>query len=529
MARGLPENTPPVTASTVHATAAGARVWPAPLASFAASLLAVAILFAGTFASMARVWAHSDTFTHGFLVLPASLLMVWRSRGELARERPRPAPIFLLAVAAASLAWFMGRVASALILEQFAVVALIAALAATHFGPRVTRRLAFPLAFLLFAVPFGDTFTPRLMDVTAFLATAALRATGLTAVRDGLYITTPTSRWQVVESCSGLHFTVAAVVLATLFARFAFDSQFKRAVFVAMAVVASIVANGLRAYVLILVGDLSDMTRGFGMEHFVYGWIVFVVVMSAYFGVGWVLRDRHPTPERPVDESSARRNAPSARALVATALASIVLAASGPALGGARGAASPVGDVRLEAPTPPAGWSLAAEDPAPWSPSYRGAVATLDQRYASPAGAARLYVAYYVNQTQGRELLHAGNEVVNVNDPKAQVVHVTTRKVPEAGPDFTVRETVMRVPNGERIVWDWYWVADRRTISGVEAKWLQARSRLLGGADHAAAIVVSTTTLESDDARTTLSHLLAGVIPALERELERVEHTPAAR
>jgi len=52
------------------------------------------------------------------------------------------------------------------------------------FGTAWLRVLAFPLAFLFFAVPFGEVFVPTLIDWTADFTVAALTATGIPVFRE---------------------------------------------------------------------------------------------------------------------------------------------------------------------------------------------------------------------------------------------------------------------------------------------------------------------------------------------------------
>ena len=69
---------------------AAARRW--ALAATAALALALLAAYYPTVASMVSIWWRSETFTHGFLILPITLFLVWRKRHELARIPVRPAP-----------------------------------------------------------------------------------------------------------------------------------------------------------------------------------------------------------------------------------------------------------------------------------------------------------------------------------------------------------------------------------------------------------------------------------------------------
>jgi exosortase A len=498
--------------------------WVVPLASLAATLLLAFLAYSRTIASLINIYRHSDTFAYGFLVLPICLYLVWTSRDSIAPLTPRPYPLALLALIPLGLAWVAGRAASTLLVEQFSFVAMIPVLVIAHVGPRVARRLAFPLGFLFFAVPFGDVFQPRLMGITASFAEHALRLSGVAVAREGLYLITTTSRWHVIESCSGLRFTIAGVVLATLFAHECYRSNVKRAAFVASSVVASIIANGIRAYVLILIGHLTDLKLGHGMDHYAYGWLVFTIVMTSFFLVGAAFRDREPpgaTAAEPPLPAGPRIGASRGR-WAAIAGISVVALALWPALDALRplrGGAAPA--IAVEAPAPTGAWALEPVGPALWRPFFNGTSSETNRMYDVPDGEVQCFIGYYANQSQEHELLHVGNGIVDVNDPRWRIIHEEDRRIGSA-PGFIAHETVLRVPEGHLVTWHWYWLPDEYTTSPVRTKLIQARARLLGQRDHAAVIVLSAVTPEMRDAEHLLAQFSGDMLPAIHRSVRRV-------
>jgi exosortase A len=501
---------------------ADSRGWPPALVAFAATFLLTLLAYGHTVASMVNVWRHSDTFAHGFLILPISLLLAWRSRDSLAPLGPRPYPPALIALVPLGLAWIVGRAASTLVVEHFSFVAMIPVLVVAHFGPRVARRLAFPLAFLFFAVPFGDVFEPRLMKVTADFAETALQWTGIAVTREGLYLTTTNSRWQVIESCSGVRFTIAGVVLATLFAHLSYRSNLKRLLFVAAAVVVSIFANGLRAYVLILVGHLTEMKLGGGFDHYAYGWLVFTIVMTAFFLAGSAFRDRDgdAASAAPQPKSEGSPGAVRTRQWAGAAGLATLLVAVWPSLDAL--ALSRVDDASvaaIHAPPATGAWVLTGDDPSLWSPAFAGATSEVNRLYVSPSGSVQCYIAYYANQTQGREMLHQGNDVLGKADPSWRVLREGIHRTPAGTGALTAREAILNVPDGVMVIWYWYWLPDEYTASPVWSKWLQARSRLLGRGDRAAVVMLSAIAPAPSDAERLLEQFSGDMSASIRRSL----------
>lgn len=213
--------------------AVGVRVGPAIAFAAVALLLAVVIaLYLPTARSMVAIWGSSGTFSHGYLVLPAALWFVWQHRGELAAQPPAPFWPGLVAVGAAGALWLLGELSSSAAPAHFALFGLAVAAALTLFGQNWFRVLAFPLGFLIFAVPFGEAFVPVLIDWTADFTVAALQAVGVPVLREGNELTIPTGRWSVVEACSGVRYLLASAMAGVLYAWTIYRSPLRRGLFI---------------------------------------------------------------------------------------------------------------------------------------------------------------------------------------------------------------------------------------------------------------------------------------------------------
>ena len=156
--------------------------------------------------------------------------------------------------------------------------------------------VVFPLLFLFFAVPMGEDLTPPMMEFTATFTVEALKLSGIPVYRDGLWFSLPSGNWSVVEACSGVRYLIAAFTLGFVYAYITYHTLWKRVLFVILSVVVPILANGLRAYMIVMIGHLSKMEYATGVDHLIYGWIFFGVVMFVLFWIGsyWQEEDRPP-------------------------------------------------------------------------------------------------------------------------------------------------------------------------------------------------------------------------------------------
>ena len=187
-------------------------------------------------------------------------------------------------------------------------------------GTRVVEDLGFPLAFLFFAVPFGEFLMPPLMDWTAdFTVGRDLRRAAFPCIAKATFFTIPSGRWSVVEACSGVRYLIASFMVGSLFAYLSYRSPVRRAAFIAASLVVPIVANWMRAYMIVMLGHLSGNRLAVGADHLIYGWVFFGVVMVLLFWIGARWReDEVPLPV-PADMRAAAGTAPCAALWVAAA------------------------------------------------------------------------------------------------------------------------------------------------------------------------------------------------------------------
>ena len=125
--------------------------WPLALTWLAVVLTGLLIAYWQTAASIVATWVRSQTYAHGFVILPISAYLIWRRRSVLAAMAPRVQWLGLVALAVLALAWLAGEAGEVLFLRQAALVAMIPAAAWALLGTRVVWAVAFPLAGWLWA------------------------------------------------------------------------------------------------------------------------------------------------------------------------------------------------------------------------------------------------------------------------------------------------------------------------------------------------------------------------------------------
>jgi len=516
------------------------KPWRLPLLGLALAWALLAVMYYDTGAAMVVIWNRSETFAHAWVVPPISAWLVWRLRGDLTVLAPRPAPRWLWITLPLGLLWLLGDLAVANAATQFALVGMVVLMVPAVLGTEVARRIVFPLGFLFFAVPFGDFLTPWLVDRTADFTVVALRATGIPVFREGTEFVIPTGSWSVVQACSGIRYLMASVMVGTLFAYLNYRSYRRRWAFVGVSVVTPLVANWLRAYMIVMLGHLSGNKLATGVDHIIYGWVFFGVIMLAMFMIG--ARWSEPDPEHaPAPAGASVQPTSPARCWGALLVAMVTLALPLVVRSQAQQAVIH-GEPKLAAPALPR-WTWHNEPMTSWQPFFQNPAGVLHGRYEPESGgpAIGVYVGYYRDQRYGSQLVTSVNRFVDDERDKAwsQTASGLTQLDTSSGPQpwrtGELRGQALSQVSGDgsrapRLrVWQIYWINGRPFISDWQAKLYGAWQRLLGRGDDAAVLLiyVNKAAAGADDAM--LKDFLRMHWAALDTALRGVRDRDAAR
>ena len=498
-------------------------------ASVRATAMAVAVILLGfwqTAQSIVVIWIRSETFAHGFVVVPLSLWLAWRKRDTLGAMTAQPWWWGLPFVFASGALWLVSTAANVQVLTQFALVFMLQAAIVTVVGLRIARVLAFPLAFLLFAVPTGEFLMPTLIDHTADFTVGALRLSGIPVYREGNNFIIPSGWWSVVEACSGIRYLIASIMVGTIYAAIAYRSARRRALFLGGSIVVPIIANWIRAYLIVLLGHLSGNKLATGVDLLVSGWLFFGLVMLLLFWVGSFWQERDAPAAAPAGQAPripAMASIPHGKLYAAAATAIVAALIWQPVDAFAtHGIATAVPAIpRLDGA---GGWTRSPEIIADWKPRYSGYAADSQQTFVKGDRRVGLYIAYYRNQVKGSELVTSTNFLVKRGNWDWNEIASSTEPLAWNGRDIAAQRSNLAGRKGKLDVYRLYWIAGHVTANDYVAKAWLAWSKLTGRGDDSALIVVYAQGDEamSEKAPQAARAFAAEMSPSIDRLLTRV-------
>lgn len=250
------------------------------------ALFAWGYLYAETLSHMVTVWSHSETYKHCFFILPISLYLIYEKRNILSQQRYKPTFALLLPLAVVQAIYILSLQLSIQLIAHFCAVLSLVLIIWTHVGHKAFREMLFPIFYLFFCVPFGEEFVPELQIITADISKALLVLVGIPVYRDGLYLYLPNGTFHVAEACAGIRFLIGTFALGVLLAYMNYQTLWKRMIYIFICAIVPIIANGIRAFGIMVIGYLTEMKHAVGADHLVYGWFFFLFVLVLLFLLG---------------------------------------------------------------------------------------------------------------------------------------------------------------------------------------------------------------------------------------------------
>src|SRR5439155_5187066 len=499
--------------------------WRLGLPLFVGAIVVILAIHWPTVESIVAIWYRSETFAHGFLIVPIVLVLIWQRRRTLAMLKPSPDALGLVLLACAGAVWLVAYAGEVLVVKHLALVATLWAAVIAILGREVARAIMFPLGFLLLGVPMGEALIPPLMEWTADFTVTALQFSGIPVFREGMFFSIPSGNWSIVEGCSGVRYLIASFTVGVLFAYLSYRKLWKRLLFAAMSIIVPIIANGFRAYLIVMIAHLSDNRLAHGIDHFVYGWVFFGLVMLLLFWIGSFWRDPDADAQSAASRAQPPPQSPPRAGLAGYAVAAIAIVGAWPAYAAYldRKDGDDRATLTLAAPAPASGWVVDAATLTEWRPRYDPASATVFQVYRKGDRVVALHLGYYHRQRPGAQLISSTNIMVL---QKQVIINLSESRVKDAlGPGtLEVRETRLRSPQQRLLVWDWFRIAGHDVVNPYIAKGMLAWQKLSNrGDDGTAIILVAPYDDPTQPPVATLREFARDMIPSINAALAGVE------
>jgi len=237
-------------------------------------------------------WSSLD-YDHAYFILPVSVFLAWRLRGELSGIYGRRkaglswgcVSVFAVSVWMYVFGWKWGY----MFVCMAAFIPAAAALTGLIYGLGVLKRLWFSFFYLVFMIPppapMLDSITLPMRYVSSSIAYKMLAVAGYNVVKKGLLINIQDFSIMVGNACSGFRSFITLTALGLLYIYFYANKErlLYKGILLGLIPVLAIVGNSLRICVIGLLGYHFGAEIADGFLHSFSGVIVFVFMIMGLF------------------------------------------------------------------------------------------------------------------------------------------------------------------------------------------------------------------------------------------------------
>lgn len=229
-------------------------------------------------------WMANEYYSHGILILPAALFLIWRRFSVDVTIRPLwfqqdLRSLALMTISIGLYVYWLNE--KAYFLAAFAMIGLMASLIWTAVGWRTFRALLFPLVYLVLMVPLPiiERSTYPLAMFTGVCSGALVNFLGLPIRIVGNAVEMPGTDLLIGAQCSGVNSMITLVALTSLCA-YIFDGPWwGRVGLVLLSIPLAMIGNILRVGNLLYVAYYWGVDAAFTFYHDYSGFVFFAIVL----------------------------------------------------------------------------------------------------------------------------------------------------------------------------------------------------------------------------------------------------------
>jgi len=256
------------TASAAHSNAAAAENSFLPswqrFRGYIIFAVVLAVVFCRPLWELLKFAPHKELYSHILLIPFISGYLAWMKRREpVPASRPNRAPAVVPFLAGASVLalyqyglahhWRI-ETADYLAAMTLAFLCFLLSGAFIFIQRNYLKSLTFPIAFLLFCVPFPtflqDGIESFFQHGSAHVAYAMFSTSGMPVLKTGTYFLLPGFSLDVQPECSGIHSSLVLFITSLVAAYLFLETPVRRWLFVLFVIPLALLRNGFRVFTL---------------------------------------------------------------------------------------------------------------------------------------------------------------------------------------------------------------------------------------------------------------------------------------
>jgi len=259
-------------------------------------LVLLALIYWPTFIWMNARFSEAETYySHGYLIPVVFAYLIWLKRNELRKCAVKPIDLALVILVPAFLIHLAAYFFEINFVSGFTLIAAIFGLTLYLYGYEISKKVAFPVIFLIFLIPLPQvliiSISFKMKMAAAQAATYIINLMGIHAIRDGSIVhLKPETSLTIGSPCSGLNSLIALTALGALYAYLVKTSIPRKITLFILSIPIALLANIIRIVLLLLVGFAYDAKVATGkFVHDFLGFLLYVFAIAGLIIAGRIL------------------------------------------------------------------------------------------------------------------------------------------------------------------------------------------------------------------------------------------------
>lgn len=274
--------------------------------------LFVAILYTPLFINLYNMRWDKVDYTHAYFILPISLWLAWRKRGEIKQilQQTKINHSNILSLSALSiglLLFILGWRQDYIVIQTFSLIPLLFGLIGYLYGMQVVKTLIFPILYLLLLVPppfaLLDSITLPMRNGISSATETLLALAQYPISRDGLLLTIGYNDIFMGQPCSGFRSLITLLSLGLVYVYISKISIPKKVILSAFIVPLALFGNLIRVITLCLITFYFGEEAGQGFFHNFSGIVMFIITIIGLMSIESLLEKMSTSENPPIAKS----------------------------------------------------------------------------------------------------------------------------------------------------------------------------------------------------------------------------------
>lgn len=256
-------------------------------------ILITAIMYLGSLKWLFTSWLNNEAYSQGFLIPIISAVLIWNKRDVFHGQSESKSPVlFIISL----IIYIAGQITGAIFITTISLIPFILGIILFLKGMDAIRAVAFPVIFLIFAIPLPNLegLTLTLQSISTVVAVYISHILAVDSSYIGCQVIMGGNIFEIAPACSGLNSIISLYTIIALLCYLITDPLIDRIVLFITVLPIAILTNGLRIAITLFIASRYSVDLAMTYFHDWGGITFYIIALITTFallgGLRWMRR-----------------------------------------------------------------------------------------------------------------------------------------------------------------------------------------------------------------------------------------------